>query len=276
MLASFLFFIFINRVKDHILGQPLLHQKFLSMKLVYVFICVILGIHSYGQCDLDRHSTSISDSWISCEISPSPNVLRGDSHWIQYDLGEVRKLGSTHFWNISNPQGLDSGARQIAFAVSIDGIEWQELGIWEASIGNSSGFYDGEEGFDFDGAEGRFVLLTVLNSHGGDCVGFSELRVGFQESTSLSDLAETDSGIIVYPNPAIDQVTLTLLEPEPGEYLMSINDLSGRTLMEKSENITSGQNSIPVYIENIPNGQYIISLVSATRSLQAELTVVKN
>ena len=196
-----------------------------TMRASLVIVCLLVFGSVQSQCDLDRHNTTLSSGWLSCEISPNPNPLRGDSHWIQYDLGEPKRLGSSHFWNLSNPEALAFGVRQVAISTSLDAVNWEELGIVEAPIGESSGFYQGVPGFDFGGVSARYVLFTALNNHAGssDCVGFSEIRVQIEQATSTVDLSVQSPSFALYPNPAGAEVNVAILDLPAGNYLSLIH-----------------------------------------------------
>lgn len=245
------------------------------MKYLLTWAIFLLAQSLSGQCFTDRHNTSLASTWMSCEISPNPNSSRGDSHWISYDLGEVKKLGKSHFWNINSPAELESGARQIAISISDDGQAWEELGIWEAAKADASGFYEGEEGFDFDGVEARFVLLTILNSHGGDCVGFAEIKIELKDPTGLSDLEEDINTLKVYPNPATDIAYLTFSSKNSGIRNMQVADITGRIVYSEQVHVNEGQQRISLTLETISSGSYLVRLIGELSEQQAELTIIK-
>lgn len=248
----------------------------MRFSLLSIFCLLLLGALS-AQCDLDRHNTTLSAGWVSCDISPNPNPIRGDSHWIQYDLGEPKKLGSSHFWNLSSPEALDYGVRQLSIATSLDGTNWEELAILEAPIGEASGFYLGVPGYDFGGITARFVLLTALNNHATntDCVGFSEIRVQIEQSTSTADLEEVTPAFSLYPNPASTQVTVSILDLPTGNYQLQLLDLSGKIVIKQKAQITEGQSEISMNILDVESGQYFVSLQNGSLIKQAKLTIIQ-
>lgn len=246
------------------------------MKYLLSWAFLLMAQLLVGQCFTDRHNTSLSSTWMSCEISPNPNANRGDSHWISYDLGEVKKLGKSHFWNINNPAELESGARQIAISVSEDGQSWDELGIWEAAMADASGFYEGQEGYDFDGVEARFVLLTILNSHGGDCVGFAEIKIEAKDPTGLAEV-EDEAGLIkIHPNPASDMAYLSFLSKTSGLRTLQVTDITGRIVYAEEIHVHAGEQQVPLTLEAMDSGSYIVRLIGKSSEQQAELTIIKN
>ena len=52
---------------------------------------------------------------------------------------------------------------------------------------SGASIYEGEEGPDFDGAKARYVLITPLSNFGGDCFGFSELKIQITDPFDIID-----------------------------------------------------------------------------------------
>lgn len=247
------------------------------MKSICIFISLIIATTASSQCYSDRHNTSISSAWLSCEKTANPNAIRGDSHWVNYDLGEVKKLGQVHFWNINNPEYLDAGARQILVDFSIDGQVWESWdALWEVEQGTESGFYEGEVGPDFDGIQARYVLLTILNSHGSDCAGFAELKINFKDPTSLDDIDFSSKNILAYPNPAVDFTLLDIHSQESGYSTIEITDMNGRVVKSQPCRLIMGEQQVRLGLDGILSGKYLLRVISASTELSTELIVISN
>ncbi len=130
-----------------------------------------------AQCYPDRHNTTWFDGWESCTISDNPNLLRGTSHWIMYDLGHIYKLEKVHFWNINDPDNLQNGIKRAVIDYSMDGMSWVEFGEQSFEIGTGKSIYEGENAFSFEGIKARYLLITVLDTWGGNCAGFGEIKI---------------------------------------------------------------------------------------------------
>lgn len=149
-----------------------------TMKKYILSISICLyALLGFAQQFPDRHSTSKTDAWLSCSTSQNPNSERGNSHWIQYDLGSTYVLDVISLWNYNDPSNLNNGVQEIAIDVSSDGINWSEAAISIVAISDGSAFYQGEELISLGGISANYVLITVLNNHGGSCSGFSELKI---------------------------------------------------------------------------------------------------
>ncbi len=247
-------------------------MKHLSFLLFLLFHCI-----GYGQCLDDRHNTSLEASWISCEFSASPNPIRGDAHWIAYDLGEVKKLTESRIWNINNPSALEDGVRQLAIDYSVDGINWEVWGIWDVPMAEGSGFYTGIEGPDLEGLEARHILLTVLNNHGGNCSGFGEIRFGVEKSSSTSDAIAHNSRLSASPNPAFEMTLLRWTSDLAGEANLRFIDMEGRIITQDKIQLIGGEQELQYNLDQIEtSGQYIIKLSTGKKEWTTELSIIKS
>ncbi len=228
-----------------------------------------------GQCYPDRHNTSASSAWISCETSPNPNPARGESHWIAYDLGESTRLGQMTIWNTNNPASLESGAKTIEVDYSQDGINWTFFQSFEVPMGQASSFYEGDLGLDFENLTATHLLLTITENYGGDCYGFSELKIERFDPVSTDDL-QVDNSMDLYPSPAIDHVFINYESPISNPATITVLDMAGAEIRSQQARLLTGANRIRVDLEGLPSGQYYIRLKSATQLLTGELTIIQN
>ena len=165
-----------------------LHLMVWVLQLTVLWVCC--G-SVYGQFyHEDRHNTSLEGSWLSCHSRESPNIIRGVSHWIMYDLGGLYHFGDSDFWNLNYPPFITSGVREMAIDLSVDGLSWTEALIYTPSPASGSGFYTGETGPDLSGKEGRYILITITDNMGGPCAGFSEWRLNLREVIRPAELAD--------------------------------------------------------------------------------------
>lgn len=246
--------------------------KFLSITLL---LCMGSALSLSGQCYLDRHNTSASSAWISCQSTMNPNPTRGESHWIAYDLGEPTRLGQMTLWNTNNPASLESGAKTIAVDYSQDGINWTFFQSFEVPIGQASSFYEGDVGIDFENLTAEHLLLTITENHGGDCYGFSELKIEKFEMVDTDDLLD-EIAMDLFPSPAIDYVMLNYKSPNAQVATITILNVAGAELRSQSASLTGGNNQIRLDLDGLESGQYYVRLKSATQVLTGEVTVINN
>ena len=233
------------------------------MKKIAIILLLISLFQNYlGQCYLDRHNTTWYDGWISCQTSPSPNPARGNSHWVQYNLGESYVLHELFIWNTNAPDLLDWGMQEIAVDVSFDGITWTEIGTY--TLNQATGFnrYEGEFITDLNSVKAQYVLITGLNNYGGACYGLSEVKINVDNTVGIKE--ETCIKANVYPNPFNEKLTLSVRSVcTEGSIFYSIVDALGRVIIEKSiintgdeKNILLGNRLEPgIYFIMLQNGQ---------------------
>lgn len=147
-------------------------KKILFSLFITAFVCSISA-----QAYPDRHSTSYTDAWVSCQVSPSPNSVDPSGHWILYDLGQLYPLGQFTLWNYNDPKNLDRGVNQYEIAISTDATSWTSAGIYNLNVSDGSAFYEGEAGPHLGDVLARYVLITAISNHGGACYGMSEVRI---------------------------------------------------------------------------------------------------
>ena len=149
----------------------------LLSKVVAIFVLVFVTVQfTLGQCYPDRHSTNAHDGWVSCIETANPNIALGNTHWVLYNLGEVRNLYKTTFWNSNHPNHLAWGVKQMRFDYSLDSLKWDYLTTYQFDKAPGQPLYEGEAGPNFNGAEAQYVLMTPLENYGAVCSGFSEIR----------------------------------------------------------------------------------------------------
>ncbi len=151
----------------------------------YIYLVLILGLSCslWSQSAPDRHTTTASDGWISCDPAANPNSVHGVSHWIRYDLGEVKSLFDLTFWNMNHPNYITSGIRHMIVEYSTNGSNWTLVDTITVPKAPGSGYYEGVNGPDLEGVNARYLLLTAVDNYGGGCYGLSEVRIYTQDKT---------------------------------------------------------------------------------------------
>lgn len=155
------------------------------MKYIISLVIILSGIGILsGQCYPDRHNTTWFHAWTSCDLADNPNSSRGKSHWILYDFGHIYKLENMHVWNLNDPSNLKDGLKNVVIDYSLDGNTWNEYGSTEFQIATGKSIYEGEDLLNFNGLTTRYLLITAIDNWGGECYGFSELRIGVAPITA--------------------------------------------------------------------------------------------
>ncbi len=244
----------------------------------YLILAAIIMTNVYEiacQCFPDRHNTSYADAWISCNKSVNPNPVHSTSHWIMYDLGYVYVLGQMHIWNCNIPEIQEAGVRRLAVDYSMDGVQWTTWGDTELESTDASGFYEGQEGPDFDGLEARYILLTVKEDLGADCACLSEIRIKTSGlSTSTDDPWIPGTALKLFPNPAQDKVIVTLHIQEAVEGTLEVSNLSGVIVHAQNVRTLPGLNDFTVPVNGLPPGLYVAVFSSLKEHVSEQFSVI--
>lgn len=260
-------------------------------------LCIALFFYSslIGQ-DLilpDRHSTTISEAWLSCETAPSPNPVRGNGHWILYNLNDTYALQNSKIWNFNTPERINSfenaswsitpidgklqdGMRDVVIDLSVDGINWQEWGRFTIPIGPGSSTYQGVAGPDFGGKIARYVLITGLSNHGGTCYGLSEVKI-FGTIVTISGVEDPlkDASITASPNPFSNGSIISLTDFPAGEARISLLDISGREIFSNNIDIQSQLTTFNISGVQLTSGLYFLNVSQNGASKSIKLEVIK-
>jgi hypothetical protein len=230
------------------------------MKNIILILFLSIGAlpSLYAQCYPDRHSTSWFDGWLSCETNENPNDLRGNSHWIEYEFNETKFLNQLKVWNVNDPDLLSYGAQNVVIDYSEDGITWIEYGQVTFPKAPGVNTYEGDNILNFDGLKAKKILITVLDNYGGECVGFSELKI--QVDTTKKEDDNICISADIFPNPFNEHVNIVLQEKCLGDVYMAIEDVVGKTVREE-EMIQLYQNKV-VSTKNLNPGVYFVTFRS--------------
>lgn len=129
------------------------------------------------------------------------------------------------------------------------------------------------DGFDGTYGNGSFAIqingaavLTAPNWTTGELV----MKLAASSTLGLEDLAIQD--MTVYPNPASGLVNVAF-EANGGDYTVSIQDLSGRTVATKMLSNASGATSIELPIADLQAGNYFVSVSQGAATHTQKLMV---
>ena len=248
--------------------------------LISFFISYFDG-YLVGQPFLDRHTTNMSDAWLSCEPKENPIKTRGKSHWIQYDLGEIMAFGKTTIWNFNVPKRISSydnepwsitpligstedGFKDFYVDVSTDGENWTEIGLFQLPEANASSFYEGYAEIDLNNHLGRYIVFTPISNYGGSCYGLSEVRIEIAKPTSITNkLQEVKEKMVgIYPNPTSSDFEVRLYYFKQGKASLLVSDIQGRKVYSSYIDIHENVSIHKVSLSHVPNGLYTCTVIS--------------
>lgn len=232
--------------------------------LIAIFI-MATSVNVLAQCFLDRHNTTWYDGWISCTTSMNPNPVRGESHWILYDLNYPYELFQMHIWNINSPDYWADGMQDIVIDISNDGVTWTEVGEFQIPMADVTSTYEGIDLFDFAGTQAQYVLITGLSNHGGSCFGLSEIRIDVADEivvvSNTEPLTPACLTATIFPNPvsaASKAVISNICSSAPITY--TIEDVSGRVIRSGQLTPTSDEVELNLNVLPLAAGSYILNV----------------
>lgn len=232
----------------------------------------IASLQLSGQCYPDRHSTALTDAWISCELTLNPNPERTETHWIMYDFGQVESIDGMKVWNANLPEFTDIGIEVFALDYTTDGVTWTSMGEFEIPDHDPDVFYQGDEISGINPFVASQVIITAIRTKGGTCAGLSEVRFFLGETTtSTSDINAFDYEI--YPNPTADFVTVYIQDDVFETRYYEMIDLNGRIL----NRVFTTEKTLQLDMKGFVDGQYIIKVFGENDQVISEqIQVFKN
>ena len=248
------------------------------MKKIFLslFVSAFLISETTAQCFPDRHNTTWFDGWVSCEEAESPNPERGMSHWIMYDFVYQYELGQVHLWNSNDPKNLDRGVKEMIVDYSIDGTNWTELGTYTFEMASGKTTYEGFDGPDFEGIEARYLLLTAKNNWGGDCVGFSEIRVQVYGVNDVDENKLANAlGVTIYPNPFKTSFKAEITSEKHEDIAYRLIDVYGRTLKSGTVKRPGSTHYLSIQGTGLQSGIYYLIVQQGASSSRSAVVKVE-
>ena len=235
------------------------------LSFALLFLGLLSSAELQAQCG-NPNARTWENSWRSCEPSENPHPVHGEGHWIEYDLGAVYKLSKVHVWNSNQVGKLDQGFRNVVVDYSPDGTTWSELGRYLFDQGTGDLVYGGFEGFDFEGREVRFVLITALDNWGNSsCFGLSEVKFNLWDDSRQSFSGEEElAEISLFPNPANSYTHVRIESEAEADVEIQMTNLLGQQFYRGNHRVVPGENTFAIRLEDIIPGLYVVSVFDKT------------
>ena len=116
-------------------------------------------------------------SWTSCQSSPNPNTIRGNSYWAMFEFHENQGIAGSYVWNANRTGESGWGAKDVIIDYSTDGTTWVQLGTYVFPQATESMTYMGFQGPDFGSISVKKILVTILTTYDGTgCASLAEMR----------------------------------------------------------------------------------------------------
>ena len=96
----------------------------------------------------------------------------------------------------------------------------------------------------------------------------------FTYSKTVSVRLNNNDGIIsVYPNPAVNDITIALQHPLKDGSRLKVTDIAGRELINQT--VTATQNNIKLATNQLPAGRYFITVINNDAILHESFVIVR-
>jgi PKD repeat protein len=107
--------------------------------------------------------------------------------------------------------------------------------------------------FEFENGGGNNIYLDDIN-----------LYVGSNDPLSIEENTEVFSGVLLFPNPAAEELTVRLDIPQAMNFDVNVRDLSGKELQSFRIQGQEGTNDIMLNLEGLAQGMYFVEVVSGS------------
>jgi len=146
------------------------------------------------------------------------------------------------------------------------GREWKKYS-------SSTGWvvYDSIAYFIYDNDSTDFYRM-VFTDFDGMSTGKAFFNLERIPSLSVNEL-EFDANISIYPNPAINSVSLLIDYPENDNLIVSIYNLSGKEVFQKTISLTAGVNQKHLQFNDLSEGIYVINLKNSNLNSSQKLII---
>lgn len=241
------------------------------IRFFIIYAIVLSSIQVSSQCYPERHNTTKNSGWISCVKKASPNAARGSSHWILYQFNEPKSIEGIKIWNSNLHDVSDLAIKDLIIDYSMDGASWNELGNFLLSSPHGDPFYEGEELADVQAFSATHILLTGASVYDSQCAGLAEVKFSLNNSTTATDDIRLENDVRLSPNPAFDQVNVTIENDDFQLQRIDIVNVTGQILYTGPEKSRTFQLNVS---ELIP-GAYFIHLIGDQATIVKKLQIIK-
>ena len=248
---------------------------FFRIPILFALLFILAPVILDAQCYPDRHNTSWTAAWVSCETARNPNPNRGQSHWAYYDFGQVYALATMHIWNLNEPDHRTAGMRTFEIDYSLDGHSWTHLGTFGLDQAPGTSIYEGEMVTDWEGIQARYVILTPTSNYGAPCVGFSEIRFNLDEQqnvpTALSEPENVCLAVQTYPNPHVDYFVLDVDSDCSDPIRYTVTNVLGQVVLSREYRTVESLQNQEIRTDHLPAGNYILHVYQGSQAISRSL-----
>ena len=158
-------------------------------------------------------------------------------------------------WNVNK----EINFKQYEVERSVDGTNFNRIGIVNAQGIEQYNFTDN----NLPGVKTIFYRLKMIDIDG---------RSSYSKTVSIR-LNPRTGGITVYPNPAVNEVSVVLQQSLQSAAVLKITDMAGREVVR--QNVAAAQNNVKLTINQLPAGRYFVTIMSNDNLLHDSFVIVR-
>lgn len=142
-----------------------------------------------------------------------------------------------------------------------------ELDISKAVMADDFSLLKGSPLIDAGYTGQPVISFDFLNNPRGNSPDIGAYE--YDSGTAIDPILKTQSGLIVFPNPAKDEINFNFQTESEGELVVSIYNLLGTLVKSQKSRRLSGKQSIKIDLQELPAGIYLYSFRTNSK-LQTE------
>ncbi len=123
--------------------------------------------------------------------------------------------------------------------------------------------------------KGKTYYWRVKAFHDGDTTGWSEVRHFITEPEQGVDAYLTEKSVSVFPNPAKDELNISVQSPEKMVISFKVLNLLGEEIINNSFNFDQGTNIRKIDVSSLENGVYVVQVKNEEHVYSHKLIIDK-
>ncbi len=161
----------------------------------------------------------------------------------------------------------ESGFSHFAIQRSFDGLQFTTIGEVNASGGTGRTEYNFTDAGLAQRTETKVYYRLQLNDRDG--------RFSFSK-VIMFDLGQKAGSLRLFPNPAVNSVTVSINQQKPGSATLLITDIKGSIVKKYTQSLSSGNTSLSIDCSILPAGTYLLTVLTPDGGRMNEKLVIRH
>jgi hypothetical protein len=154
------------------------------------------------------------------------------------------------------------------------GLRAQSIERWV--IGAAGGTWYNGTNFEIDYTVGELAVTTISNTNNTLTQGFQQPKEPLSW-VSVQEYSDNPAQIILYPNPVVDQLNISIQNAQTGKYRVMVFDMLGQLLADETTSAGfDGTARLNMGFEPYPTGNYFVRILHEQKIIQTGKIVKVN